>query len=134
MANKKTDKIVALAKRKSEAKEQLVLAVIEAMSQAGEAINFNSVHTKTGVSKAYLYNNEHLRETISSLRDGNNTAVREEGTADTVVDALRMEVKRLKAQVKELQHDELWRVKYEKMVEARDFYREKCERLLGGQF
>lgn len=134
MANKKTDKIVALAKQKSEAKEKLVLAVIEAMQQADETVNFNSVHVKTGVSKAYLYNNERLREAISSLRDGKDTPKREAEAADTVVDALRMEIKRLRAQVKELQHDELWRVKYEKMVEARNFYREKCERLLGEHF
>ena len=43
MANKKTDKIVALAKQKSEAKEKLVLAVIEAMQQEDETENYNSV-------------------------------------------------------------------------------------------
>ena len=134
MANKKTDKIVALAKQKSEAKEKLVLAVIEAMQQADETVNFNSVHVKTGVSKAYLYNNERLREAISSLRDGKDTPKREAEAADTVVDALRMEIKRLRAQVKELQHDELWRVKYERVVGARNLYREKGGGLLGEQF
>ena len=131
MVNKRTDKIVALAKQKSEDKLKLVLSVIEEMSMSGETINFNSVHVRAGVTKAYLYNNQQLRETIISIRDGHENNIADEETAETVVAALQCEIKRLRKQLKELQHDETWKAKYEKMLESRNFYKDKYERLLG---
>ena len=131
MVNKRTDKIVALAKQKSEDKLKLVLSVIEEMSMSGETINFNSVHVRAGVTKAYLYNNQQLRETIISIRDGHENNIADEETAETVVAALQCEIKRLRKQLKELQHDETWKAKYEKMLESRNFYKDKYEHLLG---
>ncbi len=133
MAQSKTDKIVKYVRQKSIDKENMVLAAIQTMLETKQKITFYSVCKATGVSKSFLYSNEKICKRIREIRDGDASPVDQE-TSDTIIDALKMENKTLQKRIKELEHEGNWRVKYEKAKEAADFYKEKCEQLLGNKY
>lgn len=68
MSNK-TQKIIALAQEKAEAKRIAVLSTIDLMKKEGQIINFTSVSRNAQVSRNYLYKNKELRSLIESLRE-----------------------------------------------------------------
>lgn len=63
-----TDKIVQLAKEKSNKTKVKVEKTISKMALEGKTINFNSVSKEAGVSKSWLYKEEMIRKRIISLR------------------------------------------------------------------
>lgn len=64
-----TEKIVQLAKEKSERTKVNVEKIISKMSLEGKTINFNAVAKESNVSKSWLYKEESIRRRIVELRD-----------------------------------------------------------------
>ena len=130
----KSEKIVVLAKNKTQDKEKLVMEAIKTMQENHKKITFYGVQKATGVSKSFLYNNPTLRQTLVELRDGKQAPSLDADTSGTLIAALKQENKELQKQVKALQRDELYKEKYELMRQERDMYRERYEKLLGSQY
>ena len=127
----KTEKIIELARKKSEDKEKHVLAVIDDMQRRHKKITFYGVQKAAGVSKSYIYNNEMLRSLITSIRDGEKPMELSEETADTVIAALKVQVRELEKEVRRLHQDQLWEEKYRNMKEENQLLKERIERLMG---
>lgn len=64
-----TDKIVQLAKEKSDRTRGNVEKVISKMSLEGKTINFNTVALEANVSKSWLYKEYNIRKRIEDLRN-----------------------------------------------------------------
>ena len=70
MASSKTEKIVKLAKEKTQEKERLALQAVEGLLGEGQKVSFYSVAKQTGLSKTFLYKNDSVRQVIESAREG----------------------------------------------------------------
>ena len=70
MASSKTEKIVKLAKEKTQEKERLALQAVEELVNEGQKVSFYSIAKQTGLSKTFLYNNDSVRQVIEGAREG----------------------------------------------------------------
>lgn len=131
---KSAEKIVLLAKKKSQDKEQLVLDAIQTMKAQRQKITFYSVQKTTGVSKSYLYNNSTLRKAITELRDGVQPSPSDADTTETLLAAMKLELRDLRKRLRAYEKDGLYKEKYEAMRAERDHYKTNYERLLGERY
>lgn len=116
-----TDKIVQLAKEKSEKTRGNVEKVISKMSLEGKMINFNTVSKETGVSKSWLYKELDVRKRIEthrelqqkSLKIGNRIK-KSTRSDDTLIKTLKVRIKELEKENKVLkkQIEKLYGDKY----------------------
>lgn len=127
----KTDKIVELARKKSVDKEKHVLAVIDELQKQKKKITFYAVQKAAGVSKSYIYNNKKLRALIINMRDDDKIVKLSEETSDTVIAALRVEIREQKKEIRMLRKDQLWEEKYRNLKEENQLLRERIEKLMG---
>lgn len=134
MNTKSTEKIVMLAKKKSQDKEKFVLDTIQAMKKHHQKITFFGVQKASGVSKSYLYNNATLRKTITEIRDGKKKEPADADTASALLAAMKVEIQDLRKQLRAYQKDGLYKEKYEAMREERDMYKERYQRVLGEKY
>lgn len=114
---KNTSKIVSMAKEKTEEKKQIVINTINEMIANGEKITFYSVYQKAGVSKSFVYNNKEIREVIEKHRKSPSKKTQTKDAKDVIIESQKRKIKELEKEIKQLQKDELWKVKYEKLYE-----------------
>jgi hypothetical protein len=126
----KTDNIINLAKKKSEDKEKLVLSVIDEMLKEHRKITFYGVQKASGVSKSYMYKNARIREVITSIRDKDKEPDLSSETEGNLIDAMKLEIHRLKSEVARLQRDDLWEEKYKNSRAENEVLRNRIEVLL----
>ena len=114
----KTERIRELAQNKAKTRQAEVLSVIAKMKKSGEKITFYGIAKATGASKSYLYKNEAIATAIRECQDG-NVAPRTEKSDKAIIASLRLEVKRLKQQLKELNNanSESYKQKYENALQ-----------------
>lgn len=124
----KTEGIKKPAKQKSEKRQSEVLAEIRRMKKKGEKVTFYGVAKATGASKSYLYKNEEIADKIRDCRD-NHIAPRTKESDKAVIAALRVEIKKLKSQIKEteIENNESYKAKYEKLLEENKELKKQLE-------
>lgn len=66
---KRVEKIVAMAKEKSEKRKADVLQAIKELAESGNKVTFYKVSQLTGASKSFLYNNQEIADAIMRARD-----------------------------------------------------------------
>lgn len=113
---KNTNKIVSLAKEKSEQKQQMVLDTINEMIKNEEKITFYSVYQKAGVSKSFVYNNEEIRQLIESHRKTTVKKRQSQDAKDVIVDSQKRKIKELEKEIRSLKKDESWKDKHDKLL------------------
>lgn len=106
-----------MAKEKTEEKKQIVINTINEMIANGEKITFYSVFQKAGVSKSFVYNNKEIREVIEKHRKSPSKKTQTKDAKDVIIESQKRKIKELEKEIKQLQKDELWKVKYEKLYE-----------------
>lgn len=116
MTNKNTDKIVKLAKEKSEIKTQKVLEIINEMASKKETISFYKVSQASGVSRNFLYTNTEIRKVIDSFRKNAPKKNQSQDAKDIIIEAQKRKIKSLEKQIKELEGMENWKEKYKQLV------------------
>lgn len=124
----KTEGIKKHAKQKSETRQSEVLAVIRRMKKKGEKVTFYGVAKATGASKSYLYNNKTIADAIRDCRD-NSVSPRSKQSEKAIIAALRVEIKKLKSQIKEMEiaNNESYKAKYEKLFEENKELKKQLE-------
>ncbi|MEK4973506.1 DUF6262 family protein [Niallia sp. FSL R7-0648] len=101
-----TDKIVQLAKEKSDRTRGNVEKVISKMSLEGKTINFNTVALEANVSKSWLYKEYNIRKRIEDLRNRQQISLIKPSKQSKK--SLRSEevlIKTLKERVRELEEE-----------------------------
>lgn len=106
-----------MAKEKTKEKQQKVIETINEMIENGEKITFYSVYQKAGVYKSFVYNNEDLRKVIEQHRQIPTKKTQSKDAKDVIIDSQKQKIKELEKQIKQLQKDESWKEKYEKLLE-----------------
>jgi len=98
----------AAAKKAQEAHERVEQA-LERMVKQNQTINFQTVARSANVSTAYLYQSEEFKERIETLRDQQKNRSKpkkaptaSEDSKNVMINTLREETKRLKAEITEL--------------------------------
>ena len=114
---KNTNKIVTLAKEKSDEKKQKVIDTINKMIESGEKITFYSVYQKAGVSKSFVYNNKVIREVIEQHRKNPTKRSQSKDAKDVIIESQKRRIKELEKEINVLEKDEMWKEKYEKLNE-----------------
>ena len=117
---KNTDKVVSMAKMKSESTKQLVIDTINAMIEKGEDITFYSVYKKAGVSKSFVYNNQEVRKIIESQRKTTVKKTQTQDAKDIIIESQKHKIKELENELSKNRKDELWKEKYEKLKEENE--------------
>lgn len=112
MANKEpnTSEIIALAKKKSLDKENIVFNTIKKMIKEKIIINFNTVSIESGVSKSFLYNNNGIRNKIDMIRNEqsglkniiNHKPNTSDKSKDIIIETLKNKIQRLEKENKDL--------------------------------
>ena len=100
-----TDGLKQAAKRKSNGCFSRTLSAIDCLKKQGEDVTFSAVMQKANVSRAYLYGNSYLSDLIRSSRDERGTDNKESPQAQ--IDAYRIEIRRLKAEIERLKKKEI---------------------------
>ncbi|MBL7247480.1 DUF6262 family protein [Heyndrickxia sporothermodurans] len=114
---KNTSKIVSMAKEKTEEKKQKVINTINEMIANGEKVTFYSVYQKAGVSKSFVYNNKEIREVIEQHRKLPIKKAQTKDAKDVIIESQKRKIRELEKEIKQLQKDELWKSKYERLYE-----------------
>lgn len=125
---KNTEKIVALAKEKTEVKKKKVLDTINEMVNNGEQITFYSVYQKAGVSKSFVYGNKEIRNVIEFYRENPIKMARSKDAKDVIIDAQKKKIKELEKKIKEFEKEESWKQKYEKLYEENKELKRQLEK------
>lgn len=112
---KNTNKIVSLAKDKSEQKQQEVINTINEMIKSEDKITFYSVYQKAGVSKSFVYNNEQIRGLIESHRKTTIKMRQSQDAKDVIIESLKRKIKDLENENNGLKKDESWKDKHDKL-------------------
>lgn len=123
MSNK-TDKIIEIAKKKSEETENKVVKVIKEMVKNEEKINFYSVYQKAGVSKSFVYNNPTIRELIEKYRSNPIKNKQTQDTKDVIIETQRKRIKELE---KQLKNSVDYKTKYEKLLKENKELKKQLE-------
>src|SRR5699024_7764244 len=105
-----TSEIIALAKKKSLDKENIVFNTIKKMIKEKIIINFNTVSIESGVSKSFLYKNQGIRNKIDILRREQSTLKNiinhkpntSDKSKDTIIESLKNKIERLERENKDL--------------------------------
>jgi hypothetical protein len=102
-----TDKIVQLAKEKSDRTRIKVDKVISKMSIEGKTINFNSVSIEANVSKSWLYKEDDIRKRIEELRNrkGKGQSTSKKPLTKKSLRSEEILIKTLRARIKELEEE-----------------------------
>lgn len=102
-----TDKIVQLAKEKSDRTRIKVDKVISKMSIEGKTINFNSVSIEANVSKSWLYKEDDIRKRIEELRNrkGKGQSTSKQPLTKKSLRSEEILIKTLRARIKELEEE-----------------------------
>ncbi|MFU1903144.1 transposase [Bacillus cereus] len=101
-----TEKIVRLAKEKSERTKVNVEKVISKMALEGKTINFNTVANESNVSKSWLYKEESIRQRIVELRDCQiNSLSQSTKKRKRSLKSEEVLIKTLKVRIKELERE-----------------------------
>ncbi|EDT27864.1 transposase [Clostridium perfringens] len=118
MIEKNKLKIAELAKEKSIKRQKEVLDIISLMIKNGEKVTFYSVQKKTGASKSYLYNNLKIKSVIQQEREEKIVNSRTDKSKDAIIKALKMTIKNLEKEIKELKsvNEDSYKLKYEKVL------------------
>lgn len=110
-----TKEIMKLAKLKSESTKSKVLEVLDDMVKNNENITFYSVYNKAGVSKSFVYNNSEVREAIEHYRTNPVKQMQSKDAKDVIIDSQKIKIKELEKEIKELENDKQWKMKYEEL-------------------
>lgn len=129
MGEKSTLKIAELAKKKSVNRQKEVLDAIESMIKNGEKVTFYSVQKKTGASKSYLYNNDKIKMAIQQEREEKIANTRTNESKDAIIKALKMTIKNLEKEIKELKNtnSDSYKLKYEKVLKENKELKEQLK-------
>lgn len=65
------------------------------------------------------------------MRDDDKIVKLSEETSDTVIAALRVEIREQKKEIRMLRKDQLWEEKYRNLKEENQLLRERIEKLMG---
>lgn len=125
---KNTDKLVMLAKEKSENTKQKVITTIDEMVKNGDRITFYSVYQKAGVSKSFVYSNNEIREVISKYRNKPIKRNQSKDAKDVIIDSLKLRIRELENENRLLIKDESWKDKYEALLVEVDSLRKQLEK------
>lgn len=87
--------IVDMAKAKSSRREAEVISAIRSMIADGDAITFYSVAKRTGASRSFLYTNQTIRAMIEDARSDTSGKY---ASSKVIIDGLKSEIRRLKAE------------------------------------
>lgn len=115
---KNYDKVVELAKQKSEQREEEVLKAISEMKLKNKSISFYSVQKNTGASRSYLYGNEKIRAKIENEREFKKATKKTDNSKDVIIKTLKMEIQ-------ELKRDSKYKKMYEDLLLENEELKEK---------
>lgn len=124
---KNYDKVVELAKQKSEQREKEVLTAIKKMKENNEKISFYGVQKRTGASRSFLYGNETLRAKIEAERAVGEGRKKTDNSKDVIIKTLKMEIERLKSESK-------YKEMYDELLEEYNVVREKLDAMYSAHY
>lgn len=113
---KNTNKIVSLAKDKSEQKQKEVIKAINEMIKNEDKITFYSVYQKAGVSKSFVYNNKEIRNLIETHRKTTIKMSQSQDAKDVIIESQNRKIKELEKEILSLIKDETWKDKHDKLL------------------
>lgn len=116
MSKKNTDKIIAMAKTKTEETKNKVIDTINKMLEDGEKITFYSVYKNSGVSKSFVYNNDEIRMIVETYRQSPVKRNRTKESKDVIIETQKKKILELEKQLKEFQKTETYKEKYERLL------------------
>ena len=124
--------LVEFSKKRSEEKIGYVKSVINQMVEEHKRISVYSVQKASGVSKTFIYAHDELLNLIKDLKgeDGKKPEISAEAV-DTVIAALKVEIKELRKENKALKQDRLWKEKYLSAKEENELLKKRIEKLEG---
>jgi len=125
--NRKTDKVVKLAKEKAKLTKEKTIGTIEEMYRNGENITFYSVYKKADVSKSYVYSNPVIRGMIEKYRKNPIKKVQNKDSKDVIIETQKKEIKKLKLKIKELEESENYKEKYQQALKEIDQLKEQLK-------
>lgn len=125
--SKNTNKIIELAKSKSEETKNKVIEVVNEMLANGEKITFYSVYKKAGVSKSYVYNNEEIRLIIETYRKSSVKKKQGSEAKDVIIEAQKKKISELERKLKEFEKAETYKDKYEKILAENKVLKEQLK-------
>ncbi len=117
---KNTERIVSMAKEKTESKKKLVIDTINRMIDEDDKITFYSVFQKAGVSKSFVYNNQEIREIIEHHRKSPIKKTQTKDAKDIIIESQKRKIKELEKELSKYRKDELWKEKYEKLKDEHE--------------
>jgi len=134
MRSHNTEKIVQIAKLKTEYTKKRVISIIEEMLKNSEKITFYSVCSKALVSKSFVYNNKEIRILIEKYRGKHVKPVQTVSAKDVIIELLKSQIHDLEKKIHEIKKDELWKEKYEKLLEENKELKKQLEKLYSNQY
>ena len=141
MRSHNTEKIVQIAKLKTEYTKKRVISIIEEMLKNSEKITFYSVCSKALVSKSFVYNNKEIRILIEKYRGKHVKPVQTVSAKDVIIELLKSQIHDLEKKIHDLskkldmiKKDELWKEKYEKLLEENKELKKQLEKLYSNQY
>lgn len=116
MSKKNTDKIISMAKTKTEVTKNKVIDTVNKMLQDGEKITFYSVYKNSGVSKSFVYNNDEIRLIIETYRRSPIKRKQSKESKDVIIETQKKKILELERLLNEFQKTENYKEKYEKLL------------------